>query len=100
MPDGSLFGQRARLVLGVPRVKVRLLREADRLDRRRWTFMCLLKAGAQLASARVDVAAPLRPFLVQRRVDAHDLPHRALPGLHFGPSREADTKPLGEVMLQ
>ena len=67
MPGGTLLGQRAGFVLGVPGFQGGLLRQLQRLHRRRRPTMITLKPRRQFTLPVLDQHPPRRPTLVQRR---------------------------------
>jgi hypothetical protein len=100
MPDGALLGQAAGFVFGVPGFQGGLLRQLQRLHRRRWPTMITLKPGRQLTLPVLDQHPPRRPTLVQRRVHADDLTHRPLSRIGVGPIGKPYAEPVVEVVLQ
>ena len=100
MPGGALLGQGAGFVLGVPGFQGGLLRQLQRLHRRRRPTMITLKPGRQYTLPVLDQHPPRRPTLVQRRVDTDDLPHRPLTRIGVGPVREPHPQPVAEMMFQ
>ncbi len=77
-----------------------LLRQLDCFHRRRGPTMLTLKPGRQLTLPNLDQHPPGRPALVQRRVDADDLPHRRFPRIGVGPVREPYAESVVEVVFQ
>ena len=100
MPGGALLGQGAGFVFGVPGLQGGLLRQLQRLHRRRRPTMITLKPGRQLTLPILDQHPPGRPTLVQRRVHTDDLPHRPLTRIRVGSIREPHPQPVAEMMLQ
>ena len=100
VPGGALLGEAAGFVLRVPGLQGGLLRQLQRLHRRGWPAVVLLEPGGQLTLPDHDHLPPRRPPLVQRRVDADDLPHRPLPRVRVGSFGEADAEPVGEVVFE
>ena len=100
VPGGALLGQAAGFVLGLPGLQGGLLRQLQRLHRRRRPAMITLKLPRQLTLPVLDRDPPTRPTLVQRRVNTDDLPHRRFPRIGVRPVREPHTQPVAEMMLQ
>ena len=100
VPRGALLGQGAGFVLGVPGFQGGLLRQLQRLHRRRRPTMITLKPSRQYTLPVLDQHPARRPTLVQELVDTDDLPHRPLPRIGVGPIREPHPQPVPEMMLQ
>jgi hypothetical protein len=100
MPGGPLLGEATGFVFGVPGFQGCLLRQLQRLHRRRRPTMITLKPRRQYTLPVLDQHPPRRPTLVQRRVHTDDLPHRPLTRIGVGPIREADPQPVAKMMLQ
>ena len=100
VPGGALLGQGAGFVFGVPGFQGGLLRQLQRLHRRRRPTMITLKPGRQYTLPVLDQHPPRRPTLVQGRVNTDDLPHRPLTRISVGPVREPHPQPVAEMVLQ
>jgi hypothetical protein len=87
VPGGALLGQGAGFVFGVPGFQGGLLRQLQRLHRGWRATMITLKPARQLALTVLDQHPPRRPALVEREVDADDLPNRGFPRIGVGPIR-------------
>ena len=72
----------------------------QRFDRGRRPAMIILEPDGELTAAAVDVGPAGRPALVQSRVDADDLPDRALGRIGAGPFGEPHTQRLVKVLLE
>jgi hypothetical protein len=100
VPGGPLLGQNAGFMLGVPGLQGGLLRQLQRLHRRRRPTMITLKPRRQLTLPVLDQHPPRRPALVQRGVNTDNLPHPPLIRVGDRPICEPHPQPVVEVVFQ
>ena len=99
-PRGALLGVRPWLVFGVAGLQVRLLRQRDRLHRRRRPMVFGLEPCRQHRLPVLNVTPPRGPADGQPSVDPVDLSHRSLALRAAGAFGERDPEPVTQMGLQ
>ena len=87
-------------MLGLPSLQSGLLRQRDRLGRRRRPAMSVLEIDRQLRLTGLDRRPPTRPRLPQPGRHTDDLPHRPLARIPRSVDRETQPQPGHQMRLQ
>jgi hypothetical protein len=99
-PDAALLRQCPRFVLAVSGLQRGLLSQLQHVHPARRPAMITGEVGGEFGLSDVDDLSPCRPALVQPRINADDLPDRALRAVPAWPFGEPHPEERGEVVLQ